>query len=139
MRRYFYRIAAVFCAVACLIVNTCALADDSNTPVNSETIDFAEVRASGSFNTSLNAGERVKVGSPLPLAAGEKVYIRATYSPQNASLDFGLLDEDGNFHFLNTKTGSVDKSIVIEENGNYTFAIRNNSNLSVKVTGIITY
>lgn len=73
------------------------------------------------------------------MSAGETVWIRANYSPENASLDFGLVDSNEKFHYINVTTGSIDKTIEIPENGDYTLAIRNNSSKSVKVTGDVRY
>jgi hypothetical protein len=73
------------------------------------------------------------------MSAGETVRIRANYSPENASLDFGLVDSNEKFHYINVTTGSIDKTIEIPENGDYTLAIRNNSSKSVKVTGDVRY
>ena len=73
------------------------------------------------------------------IKAGETVRIRANYSPENASLDFGLVDSNEKFHYINVTTGSIDKTIEIPENGDYTLAIRNNSSKSVKVTGDVRY
>lgn len=67
------------------------------------------------------------------------IWIRANYSPENASLDFGLVDSNEKFHYINVTTGSIDKTIEIPENGSYTLVIRNNSSKSVKVTGTVTY
>ena len=63
----------------------------------------------------------------------------SNYSPENASLDFGLVDSNEKFHYINVTTGSIDKTIEIPENGDYTLAIRNNSSKSVKVTGVVRY
>ena len=79
------------------------------------------------------------VDTSFTMSAGETVRIRASYSPENASMDFGLVDSEGVYHYINTKTGNIDKTIEIPENGDYTLAIRNNSNTSVKVTGIVRY
>ena len=54
-------------------------------------------------------------------------------------MDFGLLDSDGVYHYINVTTGSIDKTIEVPENGSYTLVIRNNSSKSVKVTGIVRY
>lgn len=43
------------------------------------------------------------------------------------------------FAYINVTTGSIDKTIEIPENGDYTLAIRNNSSKSVKVTGVVRY
>ena len=54
-------------------------------------------------------------------------------------MDFGLVDSEGIFHYVNVTTGSIDKTIEVPENGNYVFAIRNNSESTVKVSGFVTY
>lgn len=73
------------------------------------------------------------------MEAGETVRIYATYSPDNASVDFGLIDPDGIFHYINVTNGTIDKTIVIEERGNYTLAIRNNSGETIQVSGFVKY
>lgn len=97
------------------------------------------MRASGSFNMSVGAHERTVAATAFSLAAGETVRIRANYAPENASVDFGLLDSDQVFHYVNTKTGSIDTTIEAPENGSYTFAVRNNSGKTVRVSGIVEY
>ena len=73
------------------------------------------------------------------MSAGETVRIRANYSPENASVDLGLVDSDGVYHYVNVTTGSIDKTIEVPENGSYTLMIRNKSSKSVVVTGIVGY
>ena len=86
------------------------------------------------------AGDNETVAdTSFTMSAGETVWIRANYSPENASLDFGLVDSNEKFHYINVTTGSIDKTIEIPENGDYTLAIRNNSSKSVKVTGVVRY
>ena len=65
--------------------------------------------------------------------------IRATYDPEDASLDFGLIDPEGIFHYINVTTGSIDETIEVPDSGNYTLAIQNNSGETVRVTGIVKY
>ena len=73
------------------------------------------------------------------MAAGESVTINASYLPKTASVDFGLVDSDGIFHFVNVTGGSIDKTIRIKESGNYTFAVRNNSSSTIEVSGFVNY
>ena len=73
------------------------------------------------------------------MAAGETVTINATYSPSSANIDFGLVDKNGDFHYLKGKNGAFNEKIEIPENGTYTFAIRNNSDVAVDVTGYVNY
>lgn len=97
------------------------------------------VRASGSFSMSVAAYGKSEADKAFPLESGETVSISAVYSPDDASMDFGLVDPEGVFHYFNVKNGSVDKTIKVEESGNYTFAVRNNSGSTVKVSGFVKY
>lgn len=139
MKKLFFRTFALACAMSCLITSVCATEANLTSYSESTPDSSIVVLATGSFTTTLNAKEKAKIGGSLPLAAGETVTIRATYTPANSSLDFGLLDENNAFHYLNTTTGRIDKTFKIEENGNYTVVIRNNSNTSVKITGFVEY
>lgn len=94
--------------------------------------------ASGSFSMSVPANSAVKANSSFPLAAGETVRINASYAP-DASMDFGLVDPAGKFHYFTVTGGSIDETIQVEENGNYTLKVRNNSAKPVKVSGFVRY
>ena len=61
------------------------------------------------------------------MAAGETVTIKASYSPFDASVDFGLVAPDGKYYCVNITDGSIDQTIVVNESGDYTLRIRNNS------------
>ena len=65
--------------------------------------------------------------------------IKATYSPFSASVDFGLIAPDDLFYGLNTTTGSFDKAIEVNQRGNYTLAVRNNSDMTISVSGYVNY
>lgn len=101
--------------------------------------DDSVTRASGSFNMVIRAYGKGTSETALPMEAGETVRIYATYSPDSASVDFGLIDPDGIFHYINVTDGSIDRTILIEERGNYTLAIRNNSGQDVHVSGFVRY
>lgn len=102
------------------------------------TVNAAE-RASGKFDITVMAGELKPAKTGFPMAAGETVTINATYSPSSADIDFGLIDKNGAFHYLKGENGAFNKKIEIPGNGTYTFAVRNNSDVSVNVTGFVTY
>ncbi len=99
----------------------------------------SSTRASGSFNMEIKAYGKGTGETVLPMEAGETVRIYATYSPDSASVDFGIIDPDGIFHYINVTDGSIDKTILIEERGNYTLAIRNNSGQDIQVSGFVKY
>ena len=85
------------------------------------------------------------VSLSLPVGAAENsvttgtVTIKAAYTPMDASVDVGLVDSDGAFHYFNVKNGSIDKTIRIETRGNYKLAIRNNSGNVISVSGYVKY
>ena len=95
--------------------------------------------ATGKFTVTVQAGKEERAKTSFPLESGEIVTINATYSPFDADVDFGLIDEEGTFYHLPGKNGSFSKSIEISVRGNYTFAVRNNSDIAVDATGYVNY
>jgi hypothetical protein len=102
------------------------------------TVDAA-VCATGRFTVTVQAGKEERAKTSFPLDVGEIVTINATYTPLDADVEFGLVDEQGTFHHSSGKNGSFSKSIGINERGNYAFAIRNNSDVDIEVTGYVNY
>lgn len=100
---------------------------------------FTLMRASGKFEMDIPGHKLVKAKTSFPLEAGEQVTIKASYSPFDANVDFGLITEDGVFHFLSVDSGSFDRTITVSERGNYTFAVRNNSSKTINVSGYVNY
>ena len=84
-------------------------------------------RASVNFEVDLEENSiSVMRNVKFPLEAGETVTINASYSPFSASVDFGLIAPDGYFYYINVKNGSINKTIRVDERGNYMLAVRNN-------------
>lgn len=102
-------------------------------------IEKVSERASGSFNMTVPAKSTLRADKSFPLEAGETVTIKASFSPFSASVDFGLVDPNGVFYYLTASNGTFDKTIRVEERGNYIFAVRNNSSSSVSVSGYVNY
>lgn len=131
--------------LACLmvVISLCGRADAANkTAMPPETYrqsTIMSVQATGSFRMSVSPYGKSEADKAFPLEAGETVSISAVYTPEDASMDFGLVDPNGVFHFFNVTDGSIDKTIQVNENGNYTFAVRNNSSQTVTVTGFVKY
>ena len=125
--------------MACMVImgTTCANAEAVSDTFESK-MSIA-VFASGSFSMSVSPYGKSEASTAFPLEAGETVHISAVYTPESASMDFGLVDPDGVFHYINVTDGSIDKTIRVNENGNYTFAVRNNSGQTVKVSGFVKY
>jgi len=127
--------------IGSLCINAAALDENAITFFESEAVSSADVllRASNSFTMEVTANGRSKANKTFSLEAGETVEISAVYSPKSASVDFGLIDPDGAFHYFNVKDGSIEKTIQVNEPGNYTFAVRNNSQNRVLISGFINY
>ena len=70
--------------------------------------------ATGSFSMSIPAKSQSLANSSFPLAAGETVTIKASYSPFSASVDFGLVAPDGTFYYFNITNGSIDKTNITD-------------------------
>lgn len=113
---------------------------EEETAVLSETeFDLAIPLATNSFSMTVAAESLVAANSSFSLMVGETVTIKASYAPFTASVDFGLLDSDGVFHYFNVTNGSIDKTIEISTSGQYTLVVRNNSTDEVKVSGFVNY
>lgn len=104
-----------------------------------EMTSIVDTRASGSFSMTISAKTKSLAENSFRLVTGETVTIKASYMPFEASVDFGLVDEDGTFFSFKGTEGSVDKTIRIEESGYYTLQIRNNSDYEVEVSGFVNY
>lgn len=96
-------------------------------------------RASGRFTIDIPENTMAVTGADLPLETGETVSINASYSPRSASADFGLIAPDGLFYPFRAQNGRFDKTIEVNQRGNYSLAIRNNSDFEISVTGFVTY
>lgn len=135
--------------IICMVLACVAIVGAVSVPASAAEIEITALEnftdkliapfATRSFNMSIPAKSKVIVNSSFPLAAWETVTIKASYSPFSASVDFGLVDSQGTFYYFNVTDGSVDKTIQVEESGDYTLQIRNNSNVEVKVSGFVNY
>ena len=137
MKRILSAVLACMLSVSCFTVNATAFSADDTSPEVSM-VDMLVTRASGSFSVNVSANSIVGDRRELSLSKGEAVQITATYSP-SGSVDFGLIDSNGVFHYVNTTNGSIDKSIEIKESGTYIFAVRNNFSQEIEVSGYIRY
>ena len=135
--------------IICMVLACVAIVGAVSVPASAAEIEITALEyftdkliapfATRSFNMSIPAKSKVIANSSFPLAAWETVTIKASYSPFSASVDFGLVDSQGTFYYFNVTDGSVDKTIQVEESGDYTLQIRNNSTVEVKVSGFVNY
>lgn len=132
-RKFLCLLLAVLMLSSSLSANAVSL----NATLNSRT-DIS-LYATKSFSMKVSANSLAAADSTFSLAAGETVTIKASYTPFSASVDFGLIAPDGLFYSANTTTGSFDKTIQVSQTGQYTMAVRNNSNYTVSVSGYVNY
>lgn len=139
------QVKKMICMVLCsvLLVGTVALPANA---VKTESTTFEVIEgnlisplATGSFSITIPAKTKALADMNFPLAAGETVTIKASYSPFSASVDFGLVSPDGKFYCVNVTNGSIDKTIQVNESGSYTLQVKNNSSGEVEVSGFVNY
>lgn len=96
-------------------------------------------RAYGDFSADFGPSSISYVGDSFNLNVRDTITYDCTYTPSDASVDFGFFAPDGYFYSLNCTTGSFNKTIRVSQKGSYTLAIRNNSNVTVTVSGTVNY
>ena len=124
MRRLLCMVLTGAVMIGCLCTGAGAVDESNVVSYSFETTGTAITRATGNLDWTIEANGTVLADTSFTMSAGETVRIRANYSPKNASLDFGLVDSNEKFHYINVTTGSIDKTIEIPENGDYTLIIR---------------
>lgn len=107
--------------------------------IGEQATEITERRATGKFDFEISPKSKRKASTSFLMEYGETVTITASYSPASASDDFGLIDSDGLFYPVRASNGSINQTIRIDLRGTYTFAVRNNSNYSVSVSGFVNY
>ena len=134
-----------FCMVlACLLLTASISVPASAAETGTEssgifTVNAITPRATGSFNMTIPANSQTRANSSFPMMAGETVTIKASYAPFSATVDFGLIGPDGTYYYFTITNGSIDKTILIEDNGDYTLQVRNRSSIEVEVSGFVNY
>ena len=124
-------VGSLACPVGAMEVETVPPEQQLVIPVNPRSTGYFQMTVPGKTNMRMNES--------FSLPAGDSITIRASYTPADADLDFGLVDSDGVFHYVTGPSGSVNKTIQVRESGNYTLLIRNNSSSEVYVSGHVSY
>lgn len=124
---------------ACIAVFSCLSVFASAADIEEQVTEISERRATGKFDFEIPANTLMKASSSFPMEYGETVTINAVYSPDSASVDFGLIDSNGLFYPVPGSNGSINQTIRIDLRGIYTFAVRNNSSYEVTVSGFVNY
>lgn len=133
IKRFFSLLLALIVCISSITMNVFAV------EIEIPKVEAVVMRASGRFNMDVPGGTIIKAKTSFPLEAGETVTIKASYTPFSASVDFGLIAPDGYFYYINANDGSFDETIKVDERGNYTFAVQNNSSQKISVSGFVKY
>lgn len=133
MKRFICVVLMLIAITSCFGVSAAAAWTDDGRDASVAT------RASGKFSMEVAANKTVKAKTSFPLEVGEVVTIKASYSPFNASVDFGLIAPDGLFYGINTTTGVFDGAIRVNQRGYFYLAVRNNSSETIDVSGYVNY
>lgn len=106
----------------------------------SNTVDLMPItRTTNRFEMDISARTTAMASTSFSLDEGDVVSFNAAYTPTSASVDFGLVDSEGVFHYLTASGGVINRGIRITERGSYTFAVRNNSYSTINVSGYVYY
>lgn len=97
------------------------------------------LRVAGKLNQSIPANSTVTMAEGFYLTTGDSIKYDCTYTPKSSSVDFGYIAPNGLFYSLNSTSGSINKSIIVGQTGQFTLAIRNNESYAVTVTGTVRY
>ena len=125
--------------LACIAMFSCLSVTGAAADFEEQATEISERRATGKFDFEIPANTIMKASTSFPMEYGETVTITASYSPAEASVDFGLIDADGLFYPVRGNDGSIKQTIRIDLRGTYTFAVRNNSDYKVSVLGFVNY
>lgn len=118
-------------ALNCLFISAAA--------VEAPDTDTLTPRVSECISQTVSANTTAIMDEGFSLDVGDTIKYDCTYTPKSASVNFGYIAPDGLFYSLNSTSGSINKSIKINQTGEYTLAIRNNESYAVTVTGTVKY
>lgn len=126
---------ALCALLACLMLLSCTV----KTSAAEVRPDLVAPCATGQLNFDVKANSEMLSSGSFTMAKGEKVTFKVTYLPASAVVDCGVVDENGNFQYLHSDSGSISGSITIKTSGSYQLMVRNNSAFKVTIGGTVNY
>lgn len=136
------RIRKALCfLLSSMLVMGCMLTSVGAVDLTTERVEaeFLSSRAIKNIRSSIAAKSVVIVADELPLDKGDKVTFTVEYTPSSADIEVGILDEDGNFTYVNGSNGSVSGKITAPKAGNYGLTICNNSSTAITISDTVRY
>lgn len=130
----FKRTVCWFALLAILFCGICEI------PVSAEELENSlEIyQATRCFSTSIPGKSMKKGNTSFSLAAGEEVLIRVVYTPKSAKVDFGIVSADGVFYYVKARSEIDEQTIIVEKDGEYAVAVRNNSEGMISISGFVS-
>lgn len=123
--------------LTCILILSCAVVPVG--AVENSAVNKVIMRSTGQVNHTIQANSIIALSDWISLDKDEEVRYNCTYTSKSASVDFGYVDANNAFYYLNCTSGSIYKSLKIRESGEYRIAIRNNASYDITVTGYIRY
>lgn len=96
--------------------------------------------SSGAFHTRISDGKCMVIGPEAPLSSEESMNFIAVCYPSDADIDLGIMDANNVFHYINSGNSGADVvngGVAVPDNGWYTIVVRNNSEYSAYVFGVV--
>lgn len=131
MKRLWSVLLVCVFALCCITIPVSAAEIPDASPVIS--------RVSGRIEYSIPANHIAYLTEEVSLDKGETIIYDCTYTPRYSSVDFGYVDSNNVFHYLNCTNGIIDNTIELAQRGQYRLAIRNNASYIVTVSGTVKY
>ena len=118
------RLKKAFCLLlAGILTFACLTLEAGAVQAEPEANTLSIERASGRFSVDVGKQSTFTADSTFPLDIGDTVTIKATYTPRS----------------LPGQRGSFSETFKVDQRGDYTLAIRNNSDSTVSISGTVTY
>ena len=111
----------------------------SDAALESFILSDASSRATNSFKWSISPYVTKQADTHFSLSANETVTFNCTSTPSSASVDFGLISSDGTFYHANSSNGRIKGTVKVPKTDKYFLAFRNNSSMTIQVTGTVSY
>lgn len=122
-----------------LVVAAIMLCTSPATMAAGNTSGSIGIYATGSIRFDVQPHSSAISRTSMPLDVGDKVVIKAAYTPFSAGVDFGIVDENNQFYYVTITGGDVDIEITITQRGYYRFGVYNNSSSLISISGYINY
>lgn len=128
----------VICILLSLVAILCCISP-ATMATNGSGIGTAGVYATGSIRFDVQPHSLAVSRTIMPLDVGDKVVIKAGYTPFSSNIEVGIVDSNDQFYYVTISGGDVDVEITITQRGNYRLAVYNLSSSLISMSGYVNY